>query len=175
MFMFEITYCQNCGKDLNTLLSTKKYCNDSCRHKHKRRLENPEIGPVGRPRKEKDPLLKWIHNGKHMTYIPNDKYYGFVYLVTQISTGREYVGKKAFWSEKEGEIKESNWLNYATSSKELQMTIKENPDDFKTKVIEFAYTEKQLAYFEYKWQDYYAVFHTGGFNKKCYKKFKKKK
>lgn len=45
---------------------------------------------------------------------------GFVYLITNIATGKAYVGRKYIWVERKGKArKESNWRSYFGSSKDL--------------------------------------------------------
>lgn len=162
--------CLNCDTELVTFEEhkLKKYCNDSCRHKHKRKLKNPI--PISKPKKEII-KLNWMFEGKPFT-INNTTYYGFIYRVIQKSTCIDYIGKKSFITEKEGNIEESNWATYLTSSKELQSLIKENPNDFEATILQFAVTPKQLSFLEYRWQEQYDVFNSDSFNKKWYGKKK---
>jgi len=37
--------------------------------------------------------MNWIYQGKEVTEIPNE-YEGFVYLITNLTDNRKYVGKK---------------------------------------------------------------------------------
>ena len=37
--------------------------------------------------------MQWTYNGKKITKIP-DEYEGFVYLITNNTTGQKYIGKK---------------------------------------------------------------------------------
>ena len=74
--------------------------------------------------------MKWIHTPKDIK-----KYAGFVYLITNIKTGKKYIGKKFFWSKrtlkplkgkktKRRVTKESDWKNYYGSCKKLLEDIK---------------------------------------------------
>jgi len=45
------------------------------------------------------------------------KYVGFVYQVTELKTGKKYIGIKKFWTPKG---KETNWRKYNTSSGKLK-------------------------------------------------------
>ena len=173
--MFDIfkSNCLMCNAELISFEEhkTKKYCNDSCRHKHKRREKNPDVNDKpGRPKKEKAQLI-WLHNNQPMLKKPDDRVYGFIYRVIELSTLRDYIGKKSFFKESNGIMKESNWLNYLTSSKELKLKIAENPSNYKTVVLQFAYSEKQLGFLELQWQNQYEVFKGDSYNKKCYKKY----
>ncbi len=63
-------------------------------------------------------------------------WFGFIYRIVEINTGREYIGKKQFWSHTNKKIKdrknrkkitkESDWKTYTSSSKHLNLAIKEN-------------------------------------------------
>lgn len=47
-------------------------------------------------------MSEWIYNGE--VFDPNEEflkdYMGFVYLITEKSTGMKYIGKKLFWNSK---------------------------------------------------------------------------
>ena len=73
----------------------------------------------------------------HVGEFNSEDYYGFVYLVTNILTGRKYIGKKSMWStctkqvwkkDRSGKkntkvTKESPWRSYTTSSKLINAEI----------------------------------------------------
>lgn len=42
-------------------------------------------------------LMSWKYNGKDFTEVPKDME-GFVYLITNLSNNKKYVGKKNFWT-----------------------------------------------------------------------------
>ena len=63
-------------------------------------------------------------------------YFGYVYLITNVTTGRKYIGRKYFYSRRkprpDGTNKkrrrvtsESDWKKYYGSSPELKADIKE--------------------------------------------------
>lgn len=53
-----------------------------------------------------------------------DDWYGFVYEITNLTTGMKYIGRKYFHIYKKGKrFKESNWKNYTSSSKEVNQDI----------------------------------------------------
>ena len=41
----------------------------------------------------------WLYNDKEFTTAPEDCQ-GFVYEITELSTGKKYIGKKFFWKPK---------------------------------------------------------------------------
>jgi len=117
----------------------------------------------------------WTYISREVTCIEdfpdNDKLYGFVYCIRNIHTGKFYIGKKALkFSRKkkiskaakkqtktrkiyERVVKESDWLNYYGSCKELNDDIKFfGKEIFKREIIELCYSKKYLSYAELKWQ-----------------------
>ena len=59
------------------------------------------------------------------TTIDVDNSFGFVYLITNMITGRKYLGKKQFHSyRKKKRVAETKWQNYTGSSVELNQDIK---------------------------------------------------
>ena len=72
----------------------------------------------------------WIYENKLYDEAPK-KYMGFVYLITDLTTNRKYIGKKLFWNTRKlkplkgktrrrTQVVESNWKNYYGSNEELQ-------------------------------------------------------
>lgn len=112
----------------------------------------------------------WYYNNKPYNEIHDPKAIGFVYKITNISNGMEYIGMKLLYattnkrmgkkaianlpdkrlSKKIKTVKESNWKVYNSSSKIVQEEIKQNPQNFKKEIISFHYTKKQLSYAELK-------------------------
>jgi hypothetical protein len=75
----------------------------------------------------------WYYNDKEFTETPED-YQGFVYQITELDTGKKYVGKKNFWRPKTLPVTktrkrrvrtrvESDWRDYYGSSKEVQLLV----------------------------------------------------
>ncbi len=88
-------------------------------------------------------------------------YMGFVYLVTNLSNNKKYIGKKQFWSSGKKQIRnkknegthtqriltESDWKTYTTSSKQVNSAIT-GGDQFKFEIISLHYDKGSLAYAE---------------------------
>ncbi len=111
--------------------------------------------------KPKVTFLKWMHNNQQ---IVKPSGIGFIYLITEISTGKIYVGKKYFYK-KDGS--ESDWKNYTTSSIIVSKKIKCNPSDFKAEILEFCNTAKELSTREkYHIKQYKSLNNEIGFNKR---------
>ena len=73
----------------------------------------------------------WIYQGTTFTSEHIDDFFGFVYCITNIKTGRQYIGRKYFWKfrtprGKKRKVKsESDWKNYYGSSEELKEEIQQ--------------------------------------------------
>ena len=79
-----------------------------------------------------------------------DDSFGFVYLITNLKTGRKYLGKKQFHSYKKNKrFKETDWRNYCGSSKELLADIKKiGKKNFLFQILQVYKTRGGLVYGE---------------------------
>lgn len=103
--------------------------------------------------------------------VPNpDKYFGFVYQITNTETGRFYIGKRQYWvsnrkvkkaslrpNKTEGvwnakHWKLSKWEYYTSSSQELNEDIKKNPTEFIFTIVGQYICKADLTYAECKFQ-----------------------
>ena len=82
----------------------------------------------------------WIYEGRPFTSDDIGDYYGFVYCITNTTTGQKYIGRKYFVQKRKPKggkrrvTSESDWKRYYGSSDELKRDIKENGrDSFKTR------------------------------------------
>lgn len=99
----------------------------------------------------------WTHDGKILRSEDIGDSYGFVYLITDLTTGKKYVGKKLFWSKKTRQVKkkkkrtvvESDWMTYYGSSLELLTEIdKSGRDNFKREVLHLCKSKGECNYWE---------------------------
>ena len=73
----------------------------------------------------------WLYEGKPFTSNDIDDLFGFVYCITNIQNGREYIGRKYFWKfrtpkGKKRKVKsESDWKKYYGSCPELKEEIEQ--------------------------------------------------
>ena len=115
---------------------------------------------------------------KTLTKFPKDTY-GFVYKVVHIPTGKIYIGRKNLYhnirkklTKKELALlsgpgrkpthkkvtKESDWLGYYGSNKEVQRIISEGREhEFQRTILKLATTKKLLTYYETKYLFKYEV------------------
>ena len=89
------------------------------------------------------------------TKVPNpDKYFGFVYLITNKKNQRKYIGCKQYWQMRHRKkYKPSNWRVYTSSSKELNQDIEKiGKRRFRFEIIQEYLTKRGLHYYEQYYQ-----------------------
>ena len=89
---------------------------------------------------------------------------GFVYLITDLSNNKKYIGKKNFWSvrkipplkgktRKRTKKAESDWKNYYGSSEEVKLLVEsQGCDNFKREILRLCDSKGELSYYELKYQ-----------------------
>lgn len=97
------------------------------------------------------------------------KYFGFVYQVTNLKTGRKYIGRKFYWSKavrRKWVVKDmtsdkwdwehwkpSNWKTYNTSSTAVKADIsKYGKDNFEFRILHQWKSSRAVQYMEVKTQ-----------------------
>lgn len=135
--------------------------------------------------------MTWYYNGQEILELPED-IVGFVYLITNVTTGKMYVGKKlakfAKTSYKVVKLKNgtkkrkkirskinSDWQDYWSSSNELKKDIELlGTDQFKREILFYCKSKAQCSYVEAREQfsrrvlesdDYY----NGQISLRCHK------
>ena len=108
--------------------------------------------------------MKWTYNGKDFTSDDINDYYGFIYRITNMVNGHDYVGRKYFRTKrklkplkgrtnKRHRINETDWEDYYGSSKRLLADIEElGEDNFKREILELCTTRGNTNYAELVWQ-----------------------
>jgi hypothetical protein len=101
----------------------------------------------------------WTYNNEQFDIAPED-YQGFVYKITELDTGKKYIGKKFFWAPKtlpvtktrKRKVKtrvESDWKTYYGSSKEVQERVKHNGESsYKREILHLCKTKGDCSYWE---------------------------
>ena len=88
-----------------------------------------------------------------------DEHFGFIYRVTDLVNGRQYIGRKQFHNHtrkkikgrknRKRVIKEDKWRAYTTSSRQINELITEHGmDRFKFEILELCKTRGELTYRE---------------------------
>lgn len=103
----------------------------------------------------------WTFKGDPFTQELVENYYGFVYEITDITTGRAYIGKKFFTAAGSKQVKgkrkkirkTSDWENYWGSCKELVDLVKEKGEsNFTREILRLCKTRGETSYQEAKLQ-----------------------
>lgn len=106
--------------------------------------------------------MNWIYNGEPFVVAPEDAF-GFVYLITNVTTGQRYIGKKQFWSlltkkvkDRKNRVhykKESDWKKYWSSCGELKEDLQcLGEESFIREIIAIYATKGELTFGEIEHQ-----------------------
>ena len=89
------------------------------------------------------------------------EYVGFVYNITNLVTGKKYIGKKLFTKAKTKQVKgkkkrvrvSSDWKTYYGSNKDLQEDVEKlGSHNFKREILRLCKTKGECNYWEAKYQ-----------------------
>lgn len=106
----------------------------------------------------------WHYNGKEFTSDDIGDYIGFVYVITDRSNDKKYVGKKIFQSKRRlkplkgmkrrrTKIVESDWQTYYGSSDEVKSLVEElGGDNFHREVLHLCKSKGEMSYLELREQ-----------------------
>ena len=99
----------------------------------------------------------WMYEGNPFTSDDIGDYYGFVYRITNTTSGKQYIGRKYFTQKRKpkgGKRKvtsESDWKRYYGSSDDLKRDIREiGKDSFRREIISLHETLGKVNYEETK-------------------------
>ena len=103
--------------------------------------------------------MTWMYKNKEVTEISSE-YIGFVYLITNITNNRKYIGKKLTQfkrskrplkgrTNKRRYTVESDWKDYYGSSDELSADVEQlGKDKFKREILFWCTSKSELSYIE---------------------------
>lgn len=99
----------------------------------------------------------WLLNEKEFSLSEDAKYMGFVYLITNLTNNRKYVGRKLFTFASTKQVKgkkkkirvESDWQSYYGSSEELKADVEKlGTANFKREILYLCTTKGECNYLE---------------------------
>jgi len=98
--------------------------------------------------------MEWEYNGESYSEAPKEME-GFVYLITNLTNNKKYIGKKHFWTRQKDrktgrrKTKESDWKNYLSSCDLLKEDIKNlGEDKFLREILHICPHKKSMSYYE---------------------------
>ena len=99
----------------------------------------------------------WHYKGTAFTSDDIGDFFGYVYRITNIQSGRQYIGRKYFYQKRKPKggkrriTSESDWMRYYGSSDELKQDIKQfGKDKFRREIISLHTTLGKVNYEETK-------------------------
>ena len=99
----------------------------------------------------------WYYKGSAFTSDDINDLFGFVYRITNLRTGKQYIGRKYFWQKRKPKggkrrvTSESNWKQYYGSSDELKRDIRrDGKDSFRREILSLHTTLGRTNYEETK-------------------------
>ena len=113
-------------------------------------------------------MENWYYNSEEVTELP-EKVVGFVYLITNLTNNRKYIGKKlAQFKRTKPPLKgrknkrrssvESDWRTYYGSSDDLNEDVEKlGTENFKREILYYCYSKSELSYVEAREQFKYKV------------------
>ena len=102
----------------------------------------------------------WLYNGQEVTDI-EEKYVAFVYLITNLTNNRRYIGKKLTKFSRTKTVKgkkkkvkiDSDWQTYWSSSEEVKKDVVElGEHNFRREILHFCISKGTSTYLEAKEQ-----------------------
>lgn len=123
--------------------------------------------------------MTWFYNNNEFTSDDIGDYIGFVYLITDTTNNKKYVGKKNFWTirklaplkgqkRKRTKKLESDWMSYYGSNEEVKLLVENDGNHrFHRDILHLCKSKGEMSYMEAKEQfdrnvllsdDYYNAF-----------------
>lgn len=107
--------------------------------------------------------MTWYFEENEYNETP-DSYQGFVYRITELDSGKKYIGKKNFWKpkilpvtktrkRKKRTIVESDWKKYYGSNAMVKELLESKGESaFKREILYLCKTKGEMSYMEAKMQ-----------------------
>lgn len=105
----------------------------------------------------------WYYNGREVSEEDTNGYVAFVYLITNLKSGKKYIGKKLLTKTRRKPVKgktrkkkvvtESDWKEYYGSNETLKNDLVDlGPENFKREILMFCKSKGTANYYEAKYQ-----------------------
>jgi hypothetical protein len=98
--------------------------------------------------------MTWKYNQEDFIETPKDME-GFVYIITNLTNSKKYIGKKHFWTRQKDrktgrrKKKESDWQKYYGSCDELNEDVKNlGEDKFLREILYICPHKKSMSFYE---------------------------
>ena len=104
--------------------------------------------------------MEWTYKDLKFTTEMIDSYIGFVYMITNLTNNKKYIGKKQFQFKKVKQVKkkrksikvDSDWESYFGSSDELKKDVELlGKENFKREILILCKSKSILSYWESKY------------------------
>ena len=101
--------------------------------------------------------MTWLYEGKEFEY--TDEWYGFIYLIENLKTGKKYIGRKYLTKAATKTVKgkkkkirvESDWGDYYGSSPSLKADVEAlGKENFKRTILRLCKSRGECNYYEAK-------------------------
>jgi hypothetical protein len=103
----------------------------------------------------------WFYEEKEIDHELSNQYYGFIYYIEHMPSGKKYIGRKYFTKAATKQVKgkrkkirkDSDWKDYwGSSTKLLEEIEKLGKENFKRTIIRLCKTRGECNYWEAKLQ-----------------------
>lgn len=107
----------------------------------------------------------WYYNNQEFDENLIANHVGFIYLITELSTGKKYIGQKVFYNKvakkplkgkknRRINTKESDWRDYYGSNEELLLAVQKNGvENYKREILRLCSSKSEMNYWE-TWEIY---------------------
>lgn len=104
--------------------------------------------------------MAWYYNDIEFTEDSIDKNVGFIYLITELDTGKQYIGQKIFFNKvakkplkgkKNRRItkKQSDWQEYYGSNDELKSLVEsKGRENYRREILRLCKAKSEMNYYE---------------------------